>query len=293
MPAGLPVDDSEHLVDVGLVEPGAELLEDGQCRFGIATRFLEPLPRDMNFGVVEETEALEMEVAQAPADVETLPEVAIGIFPEPLIGVDHAEIVIGDRAAPILAEALECRERPPVVQQGVVVVSANVREYAEVLLDAPAELRAGAAESQGLEISGARFLQRSALEGEVCQRVQRLAGQHVVADLRGDRVASLAELPRGLPLTAMMVLYGEPAQRLGLRPAVQETLAFRDGRSVCLQRIGYRARVLEIDRLRQKLRRAVGLTIRGRPRGGFRSGLPAHRPLTMRRRTSRSAGLSR
>ena len=164
MPAGLPVDNSEHLVDIGLVEPGAELLEDGQCRFGIATCLLEPLPRDKNFGVVEETETFEMEVAEAPADVETLPEVAIGIFPEPLICVDHAEIVIGDRAAPILAEALERRERPPVVQQGVVVVSTNVREYAEVLLDAPAELRAGAAERQGLEVSGPRFLQRSALE---------------------------------------------------------------------------------------------------------------------------------
>src|SRR5262245_58330749 len=70
VPARFSVHDTKHLVDVGLVEPGAKLLEDHQGRLGIAAGLLEPLARDVDFGVIEETKSLEVYVPDSAGDLE-------------------------------------------------------------------------------------------------------------------------------------------------------------------------------------------------------------------------------
>ncbi len=63
--AGLAVDDAEHLVDIGLVDPGVQPVEDGERRLRVAARLLEPLPGDVHLGVIQQAEPLEVDVADA------------------------------------------------------------------------------------------------------------------------------------------------------------------------------------------------------------------------------------
>ena len=62
-PAGLAEDHAEHLVGVRLVEPGAQLVEDRQRLLRVGPRLLEPLPGDVDLGMVQQAESLEMDVA--------------------------------------------------------------------------------------------------------------------------------------------------------------------------------------------------------------------------------------
>src|SRR5262249_22203105 len=79
----------------------------------------------------------------------------IGIFPALLIRADHAQIVVGDGAAPVLTRALERRERPAVVDQRVAMVAVGIREDTEILLDAAAKDRVVTGEGGRLQGSGA------------------------------------------------------------------------------------------------------------------------------------------
>ena len=138
----LPVHSADHLVRISLVELGAELVEDAQCRLGVLASLIVPLAGEVYLGVVQQAEALKMDVSDPLGDLEALPEVAVGVVPQLAVGADHAEVMIGDGAAPVISGALESLQRSLVVTRGPGPASPEcLRGYRDSVRYAPAARR--------------------------------------------------------------------------------------------------------------------------------------------------------
>src|SRR5215217_8436905 len=107
MAAGLPIHPADHLVGVSLVEPGSHLVEDAQRGLGVLPRLLVMLPREVHFGVVQESQALEMYVPDRRRHIQAAAEVAVCIVPELAVCANHAKVVVGDSTPTIIGDALE------------------------------------------------------------------------------------------------------------------------------------------------------------------------------------------
>src|SRR5204863_9008660 len=120
--AGLAVDHPDDAVGVGLGAARAQLVEQPQRALGVLARVLEALPRHVDFGLVRQADALEPGVARALGDRQRLAIVAVGGVVLLAVGAHHAEVVIGDGAAVLVAGATIGRERALVALEGLVQV---------------------------------------------------------------------------------------------------------------------------------------------------------------------------
>ena len=220
MTAGLPIDHAEHLVGVGLVQARAQLVEDPERRLGVGPGFVVALPGDVHFGVIEEAEAGEVNVADGRGQIEAALKVAVGVLPQRAVGAHHPQVVVGDCPALLIAGSLERLERAAVVAQRPLVISLDVGQDAEILLDPPPNGGIAPAELERLEVAGPRLVDGPALEGEPREHVERLAGEDLVADRTRDLEAALDQLLRRRALVAMVVYHGEAPERLRLGPVL-------------------------------------------------------------------------
>ena len=140
--ARLAVHHSEDAIGLGLVAQRVELIEDGERGFRLALRVCVALPQDVHVGVVDQAQALQVDVPCPLGDLVALPEIALRFIQLLEVRAHHAEVVIGDRAAVLVVRRAVGLEGSPVACLRFVEVPLDVREDAEVLLDARAECAA-------------------------------------------------------------------------------------------------------------------------------------------------------
>src|SRR5919107_2254826 len=107
MSAGVPIDHPYDLVGIGLVEPGPELLEDAECSLGVLAGLLVALAGEVNFGVVQQAEALQVHVAGLFGDLQTAAEVPVGVVAELPVGAHHTQVMVAEGAAALALTALD------------------------------------------------------------------------------------------------------------------------------------------------------------------------------------------
>ena len=244
VPAGLPVDPPDHLVGIGLVELGPELVEYPQRGLGVLPRLVVALASEVHLGVVQQPQPLEMNVPDALGDLEAPAEVAVGVVPQLAVGTHHAQVVVGDGAAPVVAGALERLERALVVGERLGQGALDVGQDAQVLLGPAPQLGAGSAQLQRpVELFPGR-LDGAALEIEARQGVERLGGEQGIADFVGGPVAALAELAGPHSLVPVVTDHAQPAQRLRQHFPLPVPFGRLDGGGVTLERLGHAAGTL-------------------------------------------------
>ncbi len=271
--AGLPVHSPDHLIGVGLVQPGSQPVEDAQCGFRILPGLIVALPGQMDFGVVEESEALEVDVPDGFGDLEAAAEVAVGVVPQLAIGAHHAQVVVDDGAAPVVADALERDQRALIVHQSLGQGALDVRQDPQVLFGAPAQLGAGSAQLQRpVELLPGR-IDGPGLEVESGKGIEGLGREHLVADLGGGLLAALAQLPGQVRLVPVMVHHAKPAERFGEDPILSVALGRLNRGLVRLHRLRHASRPLVGSCLPEQIRRLLQLAghVNTPPRNG-RSG---------------------
>ena len=163
---GFAVHPADHLVGVGLVQAGTQPIEDRQRGLRIAPGPLVLLAGQVDFGMVQEPEPLEMYVADPLRYLKTLLEVSVGVVPQFTVGADHAQVVEGNGAAPLVAAALERGQGALVVTQCLGQTALDVRQNPEILFRASPQLRTGTTELQRLVEALPGSLDLSALEVE-------------------------------------------------------------------------------------------------------------------------------
>src|SRR5206468_10463223 len=111
-------------------------------------RVLEAWARHVHFGVIDQTERLQVHVADPLGEGATLPEVAVrGVEPLP-VRAHHAEVVVSDRT-PVLVPALTVRrQRALIARQGLAQLALNVGDDPQVLLHPRAQPTARATQLQ-------------------------------------------------------------------------------------------------------------------------------------------------
>lgn len=103
----LPVGSPDHLVSVRFVQLASELIEDPQRRLGILARPVVILAGEVNLGMVQQSESLEVEISDCLGYIEAALEVGIRIIPTLFVSACHTEVVVGDGAPAIIPGALE------------------------------------------------------------------------------------------------------------------------------------------------------------------------------------------
>ena len=201
------------------------------------------------------------------------------------VGAGHAEVVVGDRAAVLVAGVAVRFQRSLVARQRLVQLALNVREDTQVLLHAGAQLAALATEVQRLEERLAGVIQGAGREVQAAAGVQRLRREQVVANQPGHRVAAPAQLAGAVRLIAVMPQHRQPPQGLGQHRLLFPLLRRHNRGFVTFDRFGNAAGALALAGLVQQLRAAAYGDLRRGRRG---SGDGAHPHVTRQRRTPRS-----
>ena len=227
--------------------------------------------------MIDQTEPLEIGIAQPLGDGTALLEVILGGVEQLAVGADHAEVVIRERAAVLIAGFLAGLEGAPVADQRFLHVALDVGENAEVLLHARTQRLARAAQGERLEEGLARLVQQSRLEVEHAERVERLGGEDGVAGVARDVVAAVAQLPRGVGIVPVVAQHREPPQRLREDRRVPGPLGRDDRGLVALHRLRQAPRLLLPAGLVQQI-------------GGGAPAAHRQRCVTRQRRTPRSGG---
>src|SRR5438876_320913 len=96
----------------------------------------------------------------------------------------------------LTASSIADRDRALVVPNGIDQLTSDVRENAEVLLDAGEQLARLAAAVERLKELGARLFQRAGPQRQPTHRVQRFGGEDVVAERASDFIAAVAQVAR-------------------------------------------------------------------------------------------------
>ena len=239
-----PIHHPDDPVGVGLVAPHPQLVENGERGLRVLPGLLEVLAGEVHLGVVQQAQPLQVDVPDHLGELVALPEVAVRVVPEVPVRADHAEVVVGDRQAFLIPRALIRIERALVVAHRLVVLALNRREDAEILLDARAQRRAGAAQRQRAVKPLPGGVDVAVFEIESGQHIDGLGGEHLVA--AGDRrlITLLARGARGGRFAAVMVQHAEPAQGLGVHGALAALFGHRNRRGIALHRLRHAARAL-------------------------------------------------
>src|SRR5207244_10326833 len=122
----------------------------------------------------------EVGVAGAFCDLVALPEVTLRGLELLAVRTHHPKVVIGDGAAVLVVRSAGGLERPPVPRERFVKVTLDVREDAEVLLDARPQLPALPAQLQGAEEVLPGIRDRVRPQADPAHRVVALAREHAV-----------------------------------------------------------------------------------------------------------------
>jgi len=203
-------------------------------------------------------------------------EIAIRRVEPPPVGAHHAQVVIGDRAAVLVAAAAVRVERAFVPRHGLVQLTLDVGDDPEILFGTRAQRLTRASEVQYFEERLARVLQRPRGDVHDAERIERFSREHVVVDVVGYVIAPEAECAGLISVPPLVPHDGETAERLRQDPLVAELLCRRDRRFVALDRFGQRPRPFALARLLEQC--------------GRRSERSAQARLTKRGHTLRSAG---
>jgi hypothetical protein len=215
IPAGLPVDSPNDPVRIGLVELGTQLVKDAQGAFGIPAGLFVALAGQMHFGMVQQAQALEVDVTGQRRDLVAASKVPVGVVPQLSIGAHHTQIVVGDGAASFVPDGLESRQRLLVMVERLHQRPLGIGQNPEVLFYPAPQSRVRPTELQStVELVPGR-IDVPALEIEVRQRIERLGGQNRMLHLLGYLVAPLAQLPGYGRLVAIAVDHSEAAQSFG------------------------------------------------------------------------------
>ena len=75
------------------------MIERDECGLRVVPRVLVALPQEMHVGVVDQAQALEVDVPRPLGDLVALLEVALRFIQPVEVRAGHAEVVVGDRAA--------------------------------------------------------------------------------------------------------------------------------------------------------------------------------------------------
>src|SRR5918999_476288 len=134
MAAGLPVHYADYLVRLGLIELGTELVEDAQGGFGILLGLVVPLTGHVYLSVIQKAQAPEVHIANRFRDLQTAPEIPVGVIPQLPVDAHNAKVLVGARAPPIIAYALEGLQGALVVGQRLGQRALNVGENSQILL---------------------------------------------------------------------------------------------------------------------------------------------------------------
>ena len=212
--AGLAIDHPDDAIGFDLECPHAPLVEHGERRLGIPQGFIVALPGHMDLRAVHEAEPLEPHISTRLRDREAVREISLSVIPQAPIPARHSQIVIGNRAAVLVARGAIRLERAGVVRTRLDEIAVDVRQDAEVLLGAGAQLAAVPTQNQSVAEGRTGLDQLPALEGEPSQRIQRLRSEDVVFHGGRHFVATLAQTTRGFGLVAVVSHHGEAPQRL-------------------------------------------------------------------------------
>ena len=214
-PAGLAIDHADELVGFRLVGAQIELIEDRERGFGHPARLVVALAQKVRLGVIRETHPLQIHVACTLGDLVTLAEIAVGPIVLPQVGMSDAKIDVCPGRAMLVIGGAIVLDGALVMPDSLDQLAPDVRENAEVLLDACEELAGLPAALERLEEVPARLFHRARAQRETAHGVECFAGEHVVAERARDFVAAVTEVARPGRLVAMMQHDGEPPQRLG------------------------------------------------------------------------------
>ena len=256
--AHLSIHHAQHAIRFGLRAACSQLIVQGERRLGVLARVLEPLARHVHFGVMDETEALQMQVTGALGDHATLPEVAVRLVELLAVGTDHAQVVVGNSAPMLVTGTAERFEGPPVPCVRLVELALDIRQNPEVLLHARAQLAVLPTKLERLKERLARLAEGAGREIEPAQCVQRLRREHIVADGSRHTVAAVAQTAGQGRLVAMMPHHGETPEGLDQDRPLPARLGGVNRGLVALDRLGDTARALPAARLVQQVRGAMG-----------------------------------
>src|SRR5688572_27892801 len=174
------------------------------------------------------------------------------IIPQPLVGAEHAEVVIRDGAPALIATLTERLERAPVVIHRRREIAVNVRHDPEILLDAPHELLALGAKLEGATQALARLRPFTTLDVHERDAVECLGGEQSIVARHRDLVAPLTERDCLVVFVPAAPDDTKPAQRLGEYRPVDPRVGVIDRRLVALDRFDDPARALVLARLTKK-----------------------------------------
>src|SRR6266480_5433456 len=118
-----------------------------------------------------------MRVAGTLGDLEALAEVAVGPVVLPQVGVGDAEVHVRRRAAMLVVRGAVGFHRALVMRDRLDYLAPDVRNDAEVLLDAREQLARLTAELERLNEMQLRLFQSARTQREPTQGVQRLGGE--------------------------------------------------------------------------------------------------------------------
>src|SRR6266496_3592957 len=250
---GLAVHRADHPIGVGFGSSRAQPVEQGERRLRALPGVLVALACHVDFGMIDETESLEVGVARPLGERPTLPEVTFRGGELAAVRAHHTEVVVRDGATVLIATVAVRRQGPLVAGAGLVQIALNVREDAEVLLYARAQLPARAPALERLQKRVAGLVERARHEIQATQRIQRLRRERVVTQPAGDVIAAAAQLA-GLPrLVPLLVHDGEPPQRLGEHGSLPAVLRQSDRPLVAPDGVRDRPRALTLAGLAQQL----------------------------------------
>ena len=221
--------------------------------FGPLPRVLEPLPHHVHLGVIDEAESPQIYVAHPLGEGAALPEVAVGRAQPSAVRTHHPQVVVGERAAVLVAAVPIRVERALVPRDRFVQLTLNVREDAQILLHAGAQLPTRSAELEGLEKRSASVVRRTGRQMQAAQGIQRFRREQVVARLPGHLVAPLAQVARGRGLGAVALHHRESPQRFSQDRGLAAALSRRDRGLVAHDRFGKTRRPLPLARLMQEV----------------------------------------
>ena len=256
-PAGVAVHHPDDLVGFGLIGAGIELIEDRQRGFGHAARLVVALAHEMRLRMVHEAHPLQIHVPGTLRDLEALAEVAVRPVVLPQVRMGDAKIDVRRSGAVLVVRGAIGRDRALVVPHGIDQLTSDVRENAEVLLDAGEQLARLAAAVERLKELGARLFQRAGPQRQPTHRVQRFGGEDVVAERASDFIAAVAQVARSGGFVAMMEDDGEPPQRLGENRLLTSPLGGGDRGFVIVHGFRDARGALATARFVQQVRRAT------------------------------------
>ena len=262
MATGVAVYHADHTVGVGLGAAGAELIEQRERELGLLACILEALAPHVHLTVVHQAEGVQVHVAHSLGEGPTLLEVAVrGVEPS-AVGAHHAQIVVGDGAAVLIAAVAVRCERALIAGQGLVQLPLDVGDDPQVLLHAGAELPARATELQGPEERLGGFLQGAVRQIQTAHGVQRFRGEHIVANPPRHAVTPEAQLAGLGGLVTMAAQNREPPQRFGQHDRVAGALGRHDRGLVPVDRLRDAPGALPLTRCVQRIGAAARVTRR-------------------------------